>query len=293
MTLYFPYNTIEYFDKILRTYRSVGLGEEYASFYISFVNLLVGGQGYVPSNDMFSTGEGWQEDYEADFGAWVDSSWFDMNAIDDYSSHYATLNHDELEVFEKNGYYALSLTDEDWSIVTNIGMVVLYDDGEGYLDLGYDNVYDFDDDGDLMIEFDGTWLAVNGQIVSLYIVEENDGFTKGHIPALLNGKSINLVVVWDAQNPNGVILGAAPNYDGPIAARGLIDIKIGDEIQFTCDGYTYDEEYEDTYLLGDPLIVRGALDLSYEWAGDGECLVYYVITDVYLNQYWTEPVLFH
>ena len=45
---------------------------------------------------------------------------------------------------------------------------MFYDDGEGFIDLGLDNVYEFDEDGALKGEYDGTWLAINGQPVAYY-----------------------------------------------------------------------------------------------------------------------------
>ena len=43
-------------------------------------------------------------------------------------------------------------------------MTVYLDDGEGYIDLGNDNVYEFDDDGDLKVDFDYTWISIDGVI---------------------------------------------------------------------------------------------------------------------------------
>jgi hypothetical protein len=45
-------------------------------------------------------------------------------------------------------------------------MNVFVDDGEGFIDLGLDNVYEYNEDGDLIMEYDGTWLALNGNIIS-------------------------------------------------------------------------------------------------------------------------------
>jgi len=58
------------------------------------------------------------------------------------------------------------MSEEQWSLVQQMEMNVFIDDGEGFIDLGLDNVYEFNEDGDLVMEFDGTWLALNGNIVS-------------------------------------------------------------------------------------------------------------------------------
>ena len=50
---------------------------------------------------------------------------------------------------------------------------VFIDDGKGFIDLGLDNVYEYNSDGDLIMEYDGTWLALNGQIVSYYLISDD------------------------------------------------------------------------------------------------------------------------
>ena len=141
-------------------------------------------------------------------------------------------------------------------------MNVFLDDGEGFIDLGLDNVYEYNDDGDLIMEYDGTWLALNGQIVSYYMVsDDHDGDTysiKGRVPALLNDQLVDIIVVFDNENPDGVVLGAQVKYDAEATqtgtvARGLLDIVAGDKIDYLCDYYTYDGTYNDTYYLGEPV----------------------------------------
>ena len=74
--------------------------------------------------------------------------------------------------------------------------------------------------------------------------------------------------------------------------RGLIDIKKGDEIDFIVDYYKYNGDYDDEYIYGDTLKVgKKGLKVSYEWIGDGECTIYYMLTDIYNNIYYTEPVV--
>jgi len=106
-----------------------------------------------------------------------------------------------LKITEKNGQRVLSMSEEQWSLVQQMEMNVFIDDGEGFIDLGLDNVYEFNEDGDLVMEFDGTWLALNGNIVSYYMISDDrhgDTYsTKGRIPALLNGQLVDIIVVFD------------------------------------------------------------------------------------------------
>jgi len=47
----------------------------------------------------------------------------------------------------------LSLSDEDWNLITAVEQQVFLDDGEGYIDLSSDSVYEFDEDGGLEFAF--------------------------------------------------------------------------------------------------------------------------------------------
>ncbi len=84
------------------------------------------------------------------------------------------------------------MSEKEWELVHSIEMCVFINDGNGFIDLGRDNVFEFNDDGDLIVEFDGTWITLNGRIVSYYISSydvKGDSYTiMGRIPSLLNGR---------------------------------------------------------------------------------------------------------
>lgn len=86
-----------------------------------------------------------------------------------------------------------------------MGMNVFADDSAGFIDLGLDNVYEYTPDGDLLIEYDGTWLALNGHTVSSCLVsEDRDGDShsiKGRVPVLLNDEAVDIMIVFDEQDP--------------------------------------------------------------------------------------------
>ena len=44
----------------------------------------------------------------------------------------------------KGGGRVLSLTEDEWSLIRSVELNVFVDDGEGYIDLGYDNTFEFD-----------------------------------------------------------------------------------------------------------------------------------------------------
>ena len=65
-------------------------------------------------------------------------------------------------------------------------------------------------------------------------------------------------------------------------------LKDGDKIQFVCDYYTYDGNYQDSYKLGDEIVVDGELTVSDVTLPEGEKKCTYRLTDIYDREYWTE-----
>ena len=60
------------------------------------------------------------------------------------------------------------------------------------------------------------------------------------------------------------------------------------------DYYTYDGEYEDSYIIRDTLVVsdNNGLIVTYDEVGSGDFYVYYKITDIYGNEYYVEGIIF-
>ena len=192
------------------------------------------------------------------------------------------------------GEVVIMLSEEQWSMVESLDLNLFYDDGEGYIDLGLDNVYDYDEDGNLLAASDRTWLAVNGQPVAYYHDYTSDGVTTGHIPALLNGDRVELLVVFDEENPHGYIAGARSVYlqgETDTVAKSLIELKLGDTLDFLCDYYDYDGNYTNSYFLGEPMTVESVMEISNVDVGEGPVSVCYRFTDLYQQHYWTPALI--
>ena len=73
-------------------------------------------------------------------------------------------------------------------------------------------------------------------------------------------------------------------------AKNLTAVEDGDTLQFICDFYSYEEEYLDTFTLGDEFTVSGELKVQDVSVGDGMARATYRFTDIYNNEFWT-PVI--
>jgi hypothetical protein len=213
----------------------------------------------------------------------------------------AHVDSSEIVLSEKNGQTVLSLDKEDWEQIQNVKLNVWVDDGEGFIDLGLDNIFEFTDDGDLVIDYDGKWMALNDQPAAYYLlsdeyVDDSNYSTTGYIPALLNGEEVNLIVEFSDENPEGVVLGADKVYELPMGdndeytantAGKLIPVNDGDVIDLICDYYDYDGNFTDRYNLSDPITVNGELELSDITLTNERMLYGYCLTDIYNSDRWT------
>ena len=288
LSLYFPYASIESVQDTLDVAKSIGLSESYQKFMSDFASLMAGGQIYHgggASNPFTETPQS--------TSALSDSSWLDSELVSDYESYYAQNAYDgaSLEIVEKDGQYVLEMSQDDWDIISDVYLEVFLDTGDGYLHLGSDNIAQFNDAGDLIVTFDdNTWVAIDGHIVSFFAEQSQDAnVSRGYVPAYVNGDEARLILVWNKENAS--VAGYERVYDTEVASRGLVPLKDGDTIELIGDFYTYEQAYDDKYIF-DTFVVSGAPVVRYEDVGEGDCLVYYSLHDIYQNTYWTEPLLY-
>ena len=200
-----------------------------------------------------------------------------------------------LELTGKDGENVLELDEEMWDQIVDAQLEVFVDDGGGYLDLGLDNVLSYNEDGDLIDAWDGTWVTLNGQAAAVYPIsdEDEDGnglyITRKFIPALLNGERINLIVEFNEETGEDTVLGAEKVLATGVQEKGYTPLNGGDIIQLICDYFTYEGAFEGSYQLGDPFLVPedGHLTVANRKIAGGERMLYTVrLTDIYQAHYW-------
>lgn len=285
LAMYFPYDYLEYYSEVRDIMNQVGYTEEYTAFFNEFISAMLGGQSDAsiePSAD------------------YSDQEWYDEDVANSYMDTVDHSAYETLIVDEKGDGFVLSLSDEEWDLITGIELQALLDDGEGYIDLGSDCMYEFDNDGDLKIEFDYTWVTIDGYTVPFYhefeeVYEDGTFISYGYVPAVLNDTEyIELVVQWDSENLYGYIVGYRKYTEGVTpSGKGLFDLKPGDQLEWVFDYYDYDLYYIDSYILLDPYIVPSTeIEVSYDYVGDMDALVYFVLTDIYNNSYTSECIVY-
>jgi hypothetical protein len=79
--------------------------------------------------------------------------------------------------------------------------------------------------------FENEWPAINGRSVCLFPVAQSASNKQYAIPAQVNGKDCDIIVLFNERYPKGLVEGAR-NKDGPIIQKGYNPIEPGDKVAF-------------------------------------------------------------
>lgn len=293
LAMYFPYSAMEAYGDTSRILDSIGFSEP-LEVYNYFLSVMAGGQSRNETGNGLATirerdyeEENWYRDYQAEF---------------DYGEEYGDLYLEETE----EGF-ELILDEEVWDLITDIQLVVMVYDGEDYLNLGYDNLVSWSEDGNLLLDFGYYWVSIDGQPVPFFAdtVYEEEGamIYSGRVYATLNGDTeIELYLEWkpvteemaqqDEFEAEGFIKGyRVVNENTLTVAKGFLPLQEGDELEFFCDCYDEDGDYSGSYVIAQTTV--GAQDpaVSYEELEDMEVICWYALTDIYQQELYTETIV--
>ncbi len=325
LSIYFPQKKLSSVNTAVAAYDAIGMDSEYARCIQQFASIETGGQAVsggssTPTGSLLNAGHSTAGTAAAssDMISSLLSGLLggNMNGVAGLTGSNSGFLGKSLNVEDTAAYLAdnrfdadalkwsigadgrtvLALSEQQWGLVQGLELNVFYDDGYGFIDLGLDNVFDFTDDGALLGEYDGTWLAINDQPVAYYhedTYDDGENYTiTGRVPVLLNGELADLILVFDNENPYGYIAGARYGYktETETVAKSLTELNIGDTLDFVCDYYGYDGSYQDSYLFGEQMIVSENMVISNVYIDADAASATYRFTDIYQQDYWT-PVI--
>lgn len=228
-----------------------------------------------------------------------------------FRSHVDT---DQLVYSERDGQTVLALDEDQWKNIQYIKQNVWVKDDTGYIDLGQDNIFEFDDDGNLIIDYDGRWVCLDNQPVAYYMIsdeyESDDEYvTTGFVPAMVTHDvlyydendaeqhetvtdQMNIIIEYSDENPDGIVLGGQFVYDEETEAKGLYQFQAGDQIDFLCDYYDTNGNFQHAYYLSEPITVGDTLKVGVYQIEGMEMLYSYCLTDIYNAVHWTPVVTY-
>lgn len=343
LSIYFPYRKTSNVDQAVKTYDAIGMDASYSQCIREFASMEVSGQvasggSNNPYASLFGSGYSGASSSGMDIsdllGAFLGGGDFSsISGLSDSNSSFlfgrslsteetadyiASTHFDPTALQWQQGAdgYVIHLAEDQWAMVEGLALNVFLDDGEGYLDLGLDWVFEFDDNGDLMAPAAPNWVAINNHPVAYYHEYETDGYYFGYTPALLNGERVELQIRFDPDG-NGEVIGIRTVYEDQSLQElpktqtvldPLIDLENtsdadaetrirtlqpGDVLDFLCDYYRYDGSYENTYMLGQQLVIGsdGARVANVPFNSGEKLAITFRFTDLYQQNYWSETLI--
>lgn len=320
LSIYFPSKKLSKVDTMTNTYEEIGMDDEYSRVIKQYATLEASGQVSSGSGTNASPlptllgnggGSGGGSDLLGQLlSGMIGSEITSITGLDisniGFITDRAISDEDVASIVNKNQLDAsklkwtyrgdtelLMLSEEDWSKISKLDFATFVNDGSGYIDLGEDNVFDFDSDGNLISDTSAAWFSIDRQPVAYYhidtIQDGDDYITVGRVPVLLNGTRSDLIIVFDQEYPDGHIVGARADYkegETDTIAKSTTELSEGDVIDFVADYYTYDGQYNDSYRIGEQLIVGSqAPDVGYYTLSE-RLLITYKIVDHFGATYW-------
>jgi len=286
LSIYFPYRKTAAVSRAASTFERIGMDDAYTQCIRQFADVVDSGQAVSGGSDsplpallgmLGGAGSG-GDDISALLASVLGGRSLDMENANEYLT--AHRFPDEALVWQtgEDGVPVLRLNEQQWGLVQDLELNLFYDDGEGGL-LGVN---------------EGTWLAVEGQPVAYYHTATVDDGTNyaitGRVPVLHNGSRAELILTFDTERPQGYVAGVQTVYlngETDTVAKSQSELQPGDTLEFLCDYYSYDGDYQDSYLLGDPLIVTEEELTVSDVPLDGVTRASYRFTDIFGKHHWT------
>ena len=327
LSIYFPYKKLSKVDRMVQTYGDIGMDSDYTRVIQQFASLQASGQiagggesspmptlsgsnsnttGSLSSTDLSAMIQSLlsgsiSSDSLAAIGLDLSSINFLQNrdmSDDDIKDYVLSnrLDSSKLQWSDSDSTPKIHLSKDEWDMVSGIYENMLIDDGQGYIDMGLDNFFEFDENGDMLADKERAWISIDGNPVAYYHLattsDDKGNITVGYVPVLLNGERANLIIVFDSDHPKGYLAGANFDYTGTdvdTVAKNITEIKTGDKIDFLANYYSYDGTFENDYKIGNQYTVSKQPEVYYVNIQDDNEITY-KFTDIYNNSYWT-PVL--
>lgn len=313
LSIFFPYQKTSKVKAAAATYGEIGVDEEYTRCIQQFANMGIAGQTVSGSVSSYAANP-----LSSLLGASTSSSGLaggDMISSLLMGALTSGLTGRELDVERTTSYLAehqfdssqlvwigqetpqITLSAEQWSLVNNVLLNVFYDDGQGFIDLGLDNVLNLTSSGSLVGDYDGTWLAIDSQPVPYYHLSEvRNGDTysiTGYVPCLINKERSELLLAFDTEHPYGYIAGSRSVYtsgETETVGKSVSELAEGDMVDFVCDYYGYDGTYQDSYLYGESWSYHADAEISNVYIQADRANAAYRFTDLYGQNYWTPTI---
>lgn len=228
--------------------------------------------------------------------------------VEAFKNYDSSLYLQDIPLTKKGNDYVIGLTDKQWENITGYEQGLKLKVGSKFADLGSDNVFDLDEKGRYMLEFNGTWVAINNVLVALHPgtpKDMGDGkiIYSGTVDAVLNFTTpIKIYIEWIDEGDiegEGHVLGYLPanedsdDFDENGMPRGYKQFKSSNIVTFLYDWYDENDNYLSTSLGHLPITVgTQGLRVTQKDISTEEYKYYGILKDVMNGESQTET-LYH
>ena len=232
LSIYFPYKKLSKVDRMVQTYGDIGMDSEYTKMIQQFATLqasgqIAGGGETTPANTLTGNYQGnssgsfsaadidsliaslisgsLSSESLANIGLDTSSIGFlqNRNMSDETIRNYVLSNRLDASKLQWTDQYStpkIHLSEDEWNMVSSIEENMLLDMGSGYIDMGLDNFFEFDENGDMLADTQRAWIAIDQQYVAYYHLSTtkngDETVTIGRVPVILNGERANLIIIY-------------------------------------------------------------------------------------------------
>ncbi len=213
---------------------------------------------------------------------------------------FETDENSQLEVLnaylDDEGTYTLELNPDSMDYLLSATFTLLMDDGNGVLSsMGEDDDLILnEEEGIIQDNFDGLWTALpDGQLLSLYLLEQGEEYNIYSAPVKLNGHETNLRILYSWEEEAFSVIGA---WDGisesGASSKEIIKIAAGDAIIPLYEAY--DAETGDFLGLDEGIdyIAEEGFRIEYMQLPATDYYYSFTLTDLFGLQTSTDFVVF-
>lgn len=193
----------------------------------------------------------------------------------------------------QDGNFRLQAPEEAASLIQEVSIYLTQVKKNTARILGEDDLISMNETGMLSTEFNGSWIAIDGNFLELELIDSTDSVTRYRTNVLYKGEDSWLVLGRNNGTGEFSILGVYSVSDesslGELASRNMQTVSPGDRLRPIYDVYDMEEGTEEKEY-GESFTWRSGSEIGYESLDNGEYYLFAVACDVRGDEYYTPVV---
>ncbi len=193
----------------------------------------------------------------------------------------------------QDGNFRLQAPEEAASLIQEVSIYLTQVKKNTARILGEDDLISMNETGMLSTEFNGSWIAIDGNFLELELIDSTDSVTRYRTNVLYKGEDSWLVLGRNNETGEFSILGVYSVSDesslGELASRNMQTVSPGDRLRPIYDVYDMEEGTEEKEY-GESFTWRSGSEIGYESLDNGEYYLFAVACDVRGDEYYTPVV---